>query len=127
MVSIPYPCPVPSTGAMARLLESFGEPILTDSLLPYSSFFNEAPFISDFFPRFVATPDDPLIPFRPRLRKLPLATPLFPTLAANEEEDDVVADRRDFVLGSAKRTNLYLEHCLASGIFCRRLRMVGLE
>ena len=123
MVSIPYPCPVPSTGAMARLLESFGEPILIDSLL-CSSLFSEAPLINDLFPRFVATLDDPLIPFKPRLRKVPLAMPLFPTLAANE---DVVADLRDFVLGSAKRTNLYLEHCLASGIFCRRLSIVGLE
>ena len=113
MVSIPYPCPVPSTGAMAKLLaESSGEPTLIDSLL-CSSLFSEALLINDLLPRFVATLD-PLIPFKPRLRKPPLATPLFPTLAAN---DEVVADLRDFVLGSAKRTNLYLEHFLASGIF----------
>lgn len=30
-------------------------------------------------------------------------------------------------VGSANLTNLYLEHFLAFGIFCRRLRMVGLE
>lgn len=115
MVSIPYPCPVPSTGAMARLLAESppGEPTLADSLLCSSVFSEEeVPLINDLFPRFVATVE-PLIPFRPRLRKAPLAMPLFPTLAANDDEADLL----DFVLGSAKRTNLYLEHFLASGIF----------